>query len=124
MKAYRTQLGFTFAEALVAIALLTITLGAILFTTTQGMRGLRENGNLVVARAAASRQMELLRTKPFAALLPLNATNFAEGLELLPDPKEGKIYVDSITVNQDLLRVTVTVSASGRSWQLVSLISQ
>ena len=123
----KEQRGFTLAEALVAVAILAIVLATTLFAVTQGMRGLRENGNMVVARAAASRQMELLRNKPFADLLPLNGQDFTNDLpESLPDPKEGKIYVDvePNTVNQDLLRVTVTVSVSGRSWQLVSLLSQ
>ena len=113
--------GFLLAEALVAGAITAIVLGATLWAVSQGLRGIRENGELVLAKVAASRQMEVLRNQPIADLPSLNAQPFTDGLD---SRMQGTTFVEAFEGRPDLLRVTVKVVGEGWSWQLVSLISQ
>ena len=122
----RLDQGFTLVEALVTIAIVTVAMTAIVFSITQGMTGIRQNGELVQARAAATRQMELIRNLPFAQLLGLNGQPFLTpdgrtGLEALPNAT-GTIFVNPFN-GPNLLRVTVRVTVEGRPWNLVSLFS-
>ena len=122
----RQRDGFSFVEAIVAAAIAAVAMTAIILSVTQGMMGIRQNGELVQAKAAATRQMELIHNLPFAQLLGLNNQPFLgpvgqTGLETLPNAT-GTIFVDPFN-GPNLLRVTVRVAVGGRPFNLVTLIS-
>ena len=123
--------GFTLMEVLVSIMTLAVSLATILFTITQALQNIRQNNLGLLAKTAASQEMEALRNQPFATIgtAPFTA-NLPQDLQTLGavglvsvcnyDPGTGACGA----LDNGIKEVTVTVSLDpSRAWRLVSLFS-
>ncbi len=136
--------GFTLVEIVIAILVVAIALNFSSAIISYGMVGLRMNGNDNVVEAAATREMERLKALPWSAIAAIalypgfskdcctdaagtTIAGCTTGLEALPDAR-GRVYVqqddfdgDAIP-DDDIRRITVTVSVYGTTNVLAALI--
>lgn len=97
--------GFTFAEVLLALAILTFALCSILLTYISCLLLITTSKNINIATNACLGLMEEIRSSPFTRIASdYNGLNFF--LNDIPESR-GVVYVDSS--NPDFLRVTVSV---------------
>jgi type II secretory pathway pseudopilin PulG len=115
---------FTLVEVVVALAFVVICVSTILFAITHGLQGIRQNGIALHAQTALTRQVEFLRRQAFDNLPLFNETTFAEGLENMPAGTVGRRFVGTITGDNNLRQVTVSVTSEGRTWRMGSLIAR
>ena len=136
--------GFTLVEILVVILVLAIALNCTSSIIAYGMVGLRGNGEDSIVQAAATQEMERLKSRPWSeiasiALYPGFAKDFCtdaggnaiagciSGLGGLPNAR-GRVYVQTVDLNGDAIPdagirlVTVSVSLYGDTNVLARLV--
>ena len=123
--------GFTLVEVVVSIMFLAISVATILFTITQALQHIRQNNLGLLAKTAASQEMEALRNQTFATIGPASFTASlppdlqtvgAVGLVTVCDYDPGTSACGAS--DQWIKKVTVTVSVDpSRTWRIVSLFS-
>ena len=124
--------GFTFFEILLSLTIMAVALAAVLSFMSQGMVNIQRNRLGLLAKTAASREMEHLRTQLFGNIVTGPFPPTEDGVNPIPGAAGTTevCYYNPATGNcdggdQKIKKVTVTVTLdASRVWRLVSMFSQ
>ena len=134
MRFLRGQNGFLMIEALIAVVIISVALGAIGIMFIQSTRANTSSVEITTATALAQKQMELLKGLPVSywnALTPLpqplpwqDSANPSMPITLNNVAFTVNTVAAASATDANMVQVSVTVSWRGQSIRLLSLFSK
>lgn len=101
--------GFTLIEAMVAALIVALGLFAVGLAIYAEFPFINQNREKTIATLAAQEEIESIRGMPYDSILALSSSFTASGFVYLENPA-GAVTVDNIYGENDIRRVSVTVS--------------